>query len=24
VEDGRLATAEQEAAFVQRMRDPAH
>jgi putative ABC transport system ATP-binding protein len=24
VDDGRLATAEQEAAFVQRMRDPAH
>ena len=24
VEDGRLATAEQQAAFVQRMRDPAH
>jgi putative ABC transport system ATP-binding protein len=24
VEDGRLATAEQEATFVQRMRDPSH
>jgi len=24
VDDGRLATAEQEADFLQRMRDPAH